>query len=50
MAATSVVVDEKLPENALAQGNFIRESLEELRKKYPFLIEVRGRGLFLAMV
>jgi 4-aminobutyrate aminotransferase-like enzyme len=50
MAATSVILDEKLPENALVQGAFIKESLEQLRKKYPFLIEVRGRGLFVAMV
>lgn len=49
MAAVKVVLDEKLPENALAQGDFIRESMTEIRKKYPFMTDFRGRGLFLAL-
>ena len=50
MAATTVIVEEKMPENALKQGEFIKESLEGLKKKYPFMKEIRGRGLFIAMV
>lgn len=49
MAAVKAIVDEKMPENALAQGDFIRHSMNEIRKKYPFMTDFRGRGLFLAM-
>ena len=49
MAAVKVVLDEKMPENALAQGDFIRQSMTEIRKKYPFMTDFRGRGLFLAL-
>ena len=49
MAAVKVITDEKLPENAMTQGNFIKDSLTEIRKRHPFMTDFRGRGLFLAM-
>lgn len=49
IAATQLVIDEKLPENAMEQGKFIHESMDEIRKRYPFMTDFRGRGLFLAM-
>ena len=49
MAAVQVVLDEKMPENAANQGDFIKKSINEIRKKYPFMTDFRGRGLFLAM-
>lgn len=49
MAATRVVVEEKMPENALEQGDFIRAAMTEVRKRYPAMTDFRGRGLFLAM-
>jgi len=44
-----VIVDENLPANALAQGDFIKSSLKSIIGKYPFMKEVRGVGLFLVM-
>lgn len=49
MAAVQVIVDEKLPENALTQGDFIRKSMNEIRQRHPFMTDFRGRGLFLAL-
>jgi 4-aminobutyrate aminotransferase-like enzyme len=39
-------VEENLPANALAQGDFIKESLKSIIGKYPFMKDARGRGLF----
>ena len=49
MAAVQVVVDEKLAENALTQGNFIHQRMTEIRQRFSFMTDFRGRGLFLAM-
>lgn len=46
MAATKVIVDEDLPANALAQGDFIKNSLKSIIGKYPFVKDFRGIGLF----
>ncbi|WP_411029287.1 aminotransferase class III-fold pyridoxal phosphate-dependent enzyme [Spongiimicrobium sp. 3-5] len=37
----------KLQENALAQGNFLKEELKKLSQKFPIMGNVRGQGLFL---
>ena len=50
IVATQIIIDEKLPENALEQGNFIKENLLSISQKYGFMKEIRGRGLFLSMV
>ena len=42
-----VIKDEKLQENALSVGNFLKEGLTELQKQYPIIGNVRGQGLFL---
>jgi ornithine--oxo-acid transaminase len=49
IAAVQVIIDEKMPENALLQGDYIRTNLSQIAKKYPFMKSVRGRGLFLGM-
>lgn len=49
VAAVKVIIDEKLPENSVLRGDFIRQNMTELRKQYPALTDFRGRGLFLAM-
>jgi 4-aminobutyrate aminotransferase-like enzyme len=46
MAATKVIVDEDLPGNALAQGEFITKSMKSIIGKYPFVKDFRGIGLF----
>lgn len=50
MAAVKVIVDEKMPENAQTQGEYLKSKLTEISKKYPFMEEIRGRGLFVGMV
>lgn len=49
LAAVKVIVEEKLPENAMEQGTFISKYMNELRKQYPFLIDFRGPGLMMAL-
>ena len=40
---------EKMQENALAVGNFLLEKLNELKKRYAIIGDVRGHGLFLGI-
>lgn len=49
MAAVKVIIDEKLPENAAKQGEYLHGQLRDLAKKYSFMKEIRGIGLFLCM-
>lgn len=42
-----VVKEYKLQENAKIQGDYLKEKLWSLAKKFPILGDVRGRGLFL---
>jgi 4-aminobutyrate aminotransferase-like enzyme/Ser/Thr protein kinase RdoA (MazF antagonist) len=44
-----VVKDEKLKENALEVGNFLKEGLQKLMSKHPIIRDVRGHGLFLGI-
>lgn len=38
---------EALQENALKVGNYLKEALQKLAKRYPIIGDVRGQGLFL---
>ncbi|MCF2873625.1 MULTISPECIES: aminotransferase class III-fold pyridoxal phosphate-dependent enzyme [unclassified Tenacibaculum] len=38
---------EKLQENSLNVGNYLKEELKKLAKKFPIIGDVRGQGLFL---
>jgi len=49
VAAMEVLVEGKVLENCRAMGGYLRGRLEELRDRYPFVKEVRGRGLILGM-
>lgn len=44
-----VIEDEKLLENVQKQGGHLRERLEILKDKYPFIGDVRGMGLMQAI-
>lgn len=44
-----VVITEKLKENALTTGNFLKKRLKELALRYPIIGDVRGKGLFLGI-
>jgi len=40
---------EKLQENALNVGKFLKSELKQLSKKFPIIGDVRGQGLFLGL-
>jgi len=42
-----IIKDEKLQENALAMGNYLKQELTSLSKEFPIIGDVRGHGLFL---
>jgi 4-aminobutyrate aminotransferase-like enzyme len=44
-----VVKREKLQENALEVGEFLKEELKTLSNKHPIIGDVRGQGLFLGI-
>lgn len=48
-AAIDVVVEERLPDRAVALGKYFKEKLEALRGKYKIVREVRGLGLMIGM-
>lgn len=49
VAACQVIVDEKLPENAVTQGEYLKTKLKEIAKKHSFMKDIRGQGLFIGM-
>ena len=44
-----VIEEEKLQENALTIGSFLKSGLRDLAKQHPILGDVRGQGLFLGV-
>ena len=44
-----VIEKEKLQENALTIGSFLKSGLQDLAKQHPILGDVRGQGLFLGV-
>lgn len=42
-----VIKDEKLQQNALKVGNYLKSGLQNLQKDFPVIGEIRGQGLFL---
>ncbi len=44
-----VIQEEKLQENALLVGEYLKASLKKLQAHYPILVDVRGEGLFLGI-
>jgi len=49
LAAMQTMVDDGVLENCRAMGDYLTEQLEELKNKYAFIKEVRGRGLIIGM-
>ena len=44
-----IVKQEKLQENALNVGNFLKKELKKLARDFPIIGDVRGQGLFLGI-
>jgi 4-aminobutyrate aminotransferase-like enzyme/Ser/Thr protein kinase RdoA (MazF antagonist) len=49
LAVLDVIRDEKLQENALQVGDYMKTGLRRLMDKYPLIGDVRGLGLFLGI-
>lgn len=49
LTTIEVIEEENLVENARVMGQRLREGLEELKKKYPVIGDVRGMGLMQAL-
>ncbi len=48
-AVTSYIIANNIPKNAEQQGQYFLMKLNELKKKYPFISDCRGRGLLIAV-
>jgi acetylornithine/N-succinyldiaminopimelate aminotransferase len=48
-ATFKYVVEHDVPDNAKKSGEYLMKKLNALKQKYPFVTEVRGRGLLVAM-
>jgi acetylornithine/N-succinyldiaminopimelate aminotransferase len=48
-AVTKYIIDNKVPENAELMGKYFINKLKGLQQKYPFIKDVRGCGLLLAV-
>ncbi|MDD5454812.1 MAG: aspartate aminotransferase family protein [Candidatus Ratteibacteria bacterium] len=44
-----IILEEGLLENATAMGNYLKDKLHDLKNKYAFIREVRGKGLMLGV-
>jgi len=49
VTAMRTLLDDGVLDNCVAMGDYLLNRLEELRDRYPFISEVRGRGLILGM-
>lgn len=49
LMAVETIINEKLSENAMEVGGYLKEELVKLSQQYPFVSEVRGKGLMLAI-
>lgn len=45
VAAMKVYLNTDIVEKSIAHGEYLRTQLQRLQQKYPFIVEVRGRGL-----
>lgn len=49
VTATRVLLEDGVLENCRAMGDYLNRRLEELKERYDFIGEIRGRGLILGM-
>ena len=49
VAALRTILEEGVLDNCRAMGEYLRSRLEEFKERYPFVADVRGRGLILGM-
>ena len=49
VAAMKVFLNGEVLKNSVAMGDYLRTKLEQLQTQYPFIAQVRGRGLMVGM-
>lgn len=49
IAALRTILEDGVLDNCRAMGEYLRFRLEEFKSRYPFVVDVRGRGLILGM-
>ncbi|WP_163833138.1 aminotransferase class III-fold pyridoxal phosphate-dependent enzyme [Spartinivicinus ruber] len=49
IAAIDAIVEQKLAQRAESLGNYLKQSLEQIAATYPFISEIRGKGLMLGI-
>ncbi len=49
VAAMKVLLEDDILDNCITMGIYLRSKLEQLREKFPFISNVRGRGLMVGM-
>jgi putrescine aminotransferase len=49
IASINAVVEKELPKKALEMGEYLLNGLKELKKHYPMIKDVRGRGLMIGL-
>jgi acetylornithine/succinyldiaminopimelate/putrescine aminotransferase len=49
VAALTAILEEGMLENCQKMGDYFLSQLEEIKGKFPFVKEVRGKGLILGM-
>jgi ornithine--oxo-acid transaminase len=49
LASLKALVEEKMVENSERLGHIFRAEMAKLKAKYPFIIDIRGKGLFNAI-
>ncbi|NLC70728.1 MAG: acetylornithine transaminase [Desulfuromonadaceae bacterium] len=49
VAALRTILEEGVLENCVKMGSYLAERLREMKERYPFIVEIRGRGLILGM-
>ncbi len=48
-ATLKFIIDSNIPEKVKAVGNYLIQGLAKLKEKFPFITEVRGKGLLVAV-
>jgi len=49
LAALDVIEKEKLPERSAAMGKILKDKIDKIAARSPFVKEVRGKGLFIGI-
>ena len=49
VATMKVLLEDGILKNCVAMGDYLQSSLKQLQKKYPVIIDIRGRGLIWGM-